>query len=53
MLLIDAVQLSNGALAASYPDTLTPHPVTNNLTGIDTFAGTSLGVQWEWLVAII
>ncbi|KAF8183003.1 glycosyl hydrolase [Mycena galopus ATCC 62051] len=40
--------LANGALAASYPDTLTPQPVTNNLTGVDTFAGTSLGVQWEW-----
>ncbi|KAJ7838642.1 glycosyl hydrolase [Mycena olivaceomarginata] len=39
---------SNGQLAASYPNTLTPHPLTNNLTGVDTFAGNSLGVQWEW-----
>jgi len=40
--------LSNGQAAASYPNTLTPQPLTNNLTGVDTFAGTSLGVQWEW-----
>ncbi|KAJ6536820.1 glycosyl hydrolase [Mycena capillaripes] len=40
--------LSNGQVAASYPNTLNPHPVTNNLTGVDRFTGNSLGVQWEW-----
>ncbi|KAJ7575753.1 glycosyl hydrolase [Mycena floridula] len=40
--------LSNGEVSASYPDTLPPHPLNNNLTGVDSFAGTSLGPQWEW-----
>ncbi|KAJ7447661.1 family 43 glycosyl hydrolase [Mycena latifolia] len=40
--------LPNGQVAASYPNPLTPHPLSNNLTGVDRFAGTSLGVQWEW-----
>ncbi|KAJ7291912.1 glycosyl hydrolase [Mycena rebaudengoi] len=40
--------LSNGQVAASYPNTLVQHADVNNLTGVDRFAGTSLGVQWEW-----
>ncbi|MFI5833349.1 RICIN domain-containing protein [Micromonospora sp. NPDC051300] len=41
------VQTVNGAWGASYPNPLPLHPV-KPLTGTDTFAGTTLGPQYEW-----
>ncbi|WP_422742223.1 RICIN domain-containing protein [Micromonospora sp. WMMD754] len=41
------VQTVNGAWGASYPNPLPLRPV-KPLTGTDTFAGSTLGVQYEW-----
>jgi beta-xylosidase len=41
------LQTVNGAWGASYPYPLTPRPVAP-MTGVDTFAGTTLGPKWEW-----
>ncbi|MER7456754.1 family 43 glycosylhydrolase [Micromonospora sp. NPDC126480] len=41
------VQTVNGAWGTSYPNPLPLRPV-KPLTGADTFAGTTLGPQWEW-----
>ncbi|SBT66013.1 Beta-xylosidase [Micromonospora sediminicola] len=41
------VQTVNGAWGASYPNPLPLRPV-KPLTGTDTFAGATLGVQYEW-----
>ncbi|MFI7025007.1 family 43 glycosylhydrolase [Micromonospora sp. NPDC049900] len=41
------VQTVNGAWGVNYPNPLPLRPV-KPLTGVDTFAGTQLGVQWEW-----
>ncbi|MGW4464997.1 RICIN domain-containing protein [Micromonospora sp. NPDC004704] len=44
------VQTVNGAWGSSYPAPNLPAPprVVKPLTGTDTFAGTTLGPQWEW-----
>ncbi|MEV4754416.1 family 43 glycosylhydrolase [Micromonospora sp. NPDC049559] len=44
------VQTVNGAWGASYPAPNLPPPprAVKPLTGVDTFAGTTLGPQWEW-----
>ncbi|MGW0506884.1 family 43 glycosylhydrolase [Micromonospora sp. NPDC003241] len=41
------VQTVNGAWGVNYPNPLPLRPL-KPLTGVDTFAGTQLGVQWEW-----
>ena len=41
------VQTVNGGWGVNYPSPLPPHPV-QSLIGTDTFAGTTLGPQWEW-----
>jgi beta-xylosidase len=41
------VQTVNGAWGVNYPNPLPLRPV-KPLTGVDTFDGTRLGVQWEW-----
>ncbi len=41
------VQTVNGAWGVNYPNPLPLRPV-KPLTGVDTFAGTQLGAQWEW-----
>ncbi|WP_327037827.1 family 43 glycosylhydrolase [Micromonospora maris] len=41
------VQTVNGAWGVNYPNPLPLRPV-KPLTGVDTFAGTTLGPQWEW-----
>jgi beta-xylosidase len=44
------LQLLNGAWGGSYPYPNVPRPPRDvkPLTGVDTFAGTTLGPQWEW-----
>jgi beta-xylosidase len=44
------LQTVNGAWGASYPYPNVPRPprAVKPLTGVDTFAGTTLGPQWEW-----
>ncbi|MFI0793703.1 family 43 glycosylhydrolase [Micromonospora rubida] len=44
------VQTVNGAWGSSYPVPNLPAPprAVKPLTGVDTFAGTTLGPQWEW-----
>ncbi|WP_329101946.1 family 43 glycosylhydrolase [Micromonospora sp. NBC_01699] len=44
------VQTVNGAWGSSYPAPNLPAPprAVKPLTGTDTFAGTTLGSQWEW-----
>jgi beta-xylosidase len=44
------IQTVNGAWGTSYPAPVVPTPprAVKPLTGVDTFAGTSLGPQWEW-----
>ncbi|MCG5468088.1 family 43 glycosylhydrolase [Micromonospora sp. LAH09] len=44
------LQTVNGAWGASYPKPNLPAPprAVKPLTGTDTFAGTTLGPQWEW-----
>ncbi|MEE6261647.1 family 43 glycosylhydrolase [Plantactinospora sonchi] len=41
------LQTVNGVWGSSYPNPLPLRPV-KPLTGVDTFAGTTLGPQWEW-----
>ncbi|MFJ6197359.1 family 43 glycosylhydrolase [Micromonospora sp. NPDC092111] len=41
------IQTVNGAWGASYPNPL-PTRTVKPLTGNDSFAGTTLGPQWEW-----
>ncbi len=44
------LQLVNGAWGTSYPYPNVPRPprTVKSLIGTDTFAGTTLGPQWEW-----
>ncbi|AVT41650.1 family 43 glycosylhydrolase [Plantactinospora sp. BB1] len=41
------LQTVNGRWGSTYPNPLPLRPV-RPLTGVDTFAGTTLGPQWEW-----
>jgi hypothetical protein len=47
-MLIKRSQLNGTSILPSYRNPLPPRPFANSLTGVDYFAGTSLGPQWEW-----